>query len=223
MRMGLLSALTVCWAAGVAGAAEPEDKGKVDPPGTPLEARLIVKKAEYVLDRKGQTAEEYQKAATTRPLLVDVDLVLELRNTSDKPITIWIAGDYRQEVSQKGGDYVTLTLDLQGPGAVSATVTQRYTRPATPPPTLGKIDPGKSFVLPITSLAYGTHGVATFVAQRACWTAPGEYTLTATFKTAVSPAPPGSKEAKWAHFDGGLVTVTSAPVKLKVVEADKKP
>jgi hypothetical protein len=205
----------------VMGAPQPEGKGKVDPPGAPLEARLVVKKAEYVLDRMGQTAEQYQKTATTQPPLVDVDLVLELRNTGDRPITIWVTGDYRHEKPQAGGDYVTLTLDLKGPGAASATVRQRDTAPATPPPALGKIEPGKTWSLPITSLAFGTHGVATFVAQRACWTEPGEYTLTATYKTAVSPAPPGSKETKWAHFEGGFATVTSPPVKLKVVE--KKP
>jgi hypothetical protein len=208
------------WAAGavLALAAEPQPQGKTDPPGAPLEARLIVNKKEYVLDRGGLSAEEYRAAARKQPPQVNIDLALEIRNTSDKEITIWMADDYRKETSQEGGDYVRLLLDLKGPGAVSATVTQRFTRPKTPPPRLTKIAPGKTWTLPITSLSYGTPGIATFAVDRTCWTDPGEYTLAATFQTAVQPAPAGSKPSKWAHFDGGIVTVTTPPVKLTVVE-----
>jgi hypothetical protein len=81
--------------------------------------------------------------------------------------------------------------------------------------------PGKTWRLPITSLTYGTHGVAKFVSWRTCWAQAGEYTLTATYKTAVAPAPKGAKPTRWADFDGGFVTVTTAPVKLKVVEVKK--
>jgi hypothetical protein len=200
---------------------KPEEKSKTDPPGAPLEAKLVVKKATYTLDRRGETAEQYADAAKKSPPLVEVDLVLELKNTSDKEITIWIADDYRKEERQDGGDYVKLQLDLKGPGAVSALVQQRFTRPKTPPPRTRSIAPGKTWALPITTLNYGTHGVATYEAYRTCWTGPGEYALTATFKTAVSPAPQGSKETKWAHFEGGFVTVTTAPVKLKVVTGGK--
>jgi hypothetical protein len=211
-----------------APAPQPEDKAenkakpKADPPSTPLEATLVAKKGTYTLNLGGKTPEQYRDAVKAKPPVVAVDLVLELKNTSAKEITIWIADDYRKEESQKGGDYVTLQLDLKGPGAVSALVTQRFTRPLTPPPRTQKIAAGKSYSLPITTLNYGTHGVATYQAYRACWTEAGDYTLTASFKTAVSPAPKGSKETKWAHFEGGLVTVTSAPIKLKIVEKGKE-
>jgi hypothetical protein len=197
---------------------KPEARPMADPPGAPLEATLVPKKATYTLDLGGKTPEQYRDAAKAKPPVVDVKLALELKNTGDREITIWVADDYGKEERQNGGDYVTLRLDLQGPGAVSALVQQQHTRPLTPPPRTRALAPGQGYTLPITTLNYGTHGVATFQAYRACWTRPGDYTLTATFQTAVSPAPPGSKEAKWAHFEGGLVTLTSAPVKLQVVE-----
>jgi hypothetical protein len=206
-----------------AGKERPPAKGKTDPPGAPLEARLVVKKAVYVLDRGGKAPTDYLAEAKKKPPRVDVDLVLEIRNTSAGDIKLWMADDYRDEKRQAGGDYVELVLDLQGPGAVSAVVATRFTRPATPPPRLATIKAGKSFVLPITSLSYGRHGVARYQGSRAAWTQAGDYTLTATFRTAVSPAPKGSKETRWAHFEGGIVSVTTPPVKLKVVEAKKKP
>ncbi len=154
---------------------------------------------------------------------MDVELVLELRNTSAKELRIWTTGDYRDEKAQAGGDYVELVLDLKGPGAVGALVARRNTRPLTPPPAVTALAPGKRFRLPITSLGHGRQGVAAFEGRRACWAQPGDYVLTATFKTAVSPALKGAKETRWVHFAGGHVTVTAPPVKLKVVEANKKP
>ncbi len=198
------------------------DKSKTDPPGAPLEARLVVKKDMYTLDLGGKTPEQYRDAVKASPPRVDVDLVLEVKNTSDKEIKIWIVGDLRDEKPQNGGDYVTLKLDLQGPGALTLPGLQRFTTPATPPPTVHAIAPGKTWSLPITSLCHGTHGIATMSAQRSCWTQAGEYTLTATFKTAVSPKPNGAMETRWTNFEGGIVTVTTPPVKLKVVDKGKE-
>jgi hypothetical protein len=192
-----------------------------DPPGAPLAAKLVVRKDTYTLDLGGKTPRQYRDAVKKSPPVVGVDLVLDLKNTGNKPIRIWRADDYGKEQRQAGGDYVRLTLNLRGPGAVSALVKLQMTTPMTPPPRALEIAPGKSYSLPITTLSYGRHGVAHFEARRACWTEAGEYTLTAAFQTAVSPAPPGSKEAKWAHFEGGLVTVTTAPVKLRVVRKGK--
>jgi hypothetical protein len=201
---------------------KPEEKSKTDPDGAPLEAKLVVKKDTYTLDLDGKTPEDYREAAKTKPPVVEVDLVLELKNTSDKEITIWIADDYGKEERQEGGDYVKLMLDLKGPGAVSVRTALRETTPATPPPRTRAIAAGKTFSIPITTLNYGSHGIAHYEAHRACWTEAGEYSLTATFQTAVSPAPKASKPTKWAHFEGGYVTVTSAPVKLKVVEKGRE-
>jgi hypothetical protein len=202
-------------------AARSVEKGKTEPASAPVEATLIVKKDTYVLDRDGQSAAEYREAAKKNPPQVGVDLVLEIKNTSDKEIKIWAVDDYKLEQSQAGGDYVDLRLALEGPGAVSALVTQWSKRPKTPPPSVAAIGPGKSLRLPISSLSYGIQGVARFESHRAFWTEEGDYTLTATFKTAVAPAPEGSKDAKWAGFDGGLVTVTTPPVKLKVIGPEK--
>jgi hypothetical protein len=226
-------ALLIAAAVGLASSActptqqltpEAEDKSRAEPPTAPLEAKLVANKQTYTLDLGGKTPGQYGDAAKAMPPVVEVDLALQLRNTGDKNITIWIADDYRKEESQPGGDYVTLDLDLKGPGAVGALVRQRFTKPMTPPPRTLALAPGQSYTLPITTLNYGTHGVATFQAYRCCWTQPGQYTLTATFKTAVAPAPRGSKETRpWAGFKGGgFVTVTSAPVKLTVVESGKE-
>jgi hypothetical protein len=58
-------------------------------------------------------------------------------------------------------------------------------------------------------LQYGFRGVA----QEAFWTEPGEYTLTASFTTALSPAPPGSKDAGKGF---GTVSLNAEPIKIKV-------
>jgi hypothetical protein len=214
-------ALTVALTSAAPKPAEPPAKGKVEPAGAPLEARLIAKKTMYVLDRKGKSADDYAKDAEKNPPPVDVDLVLELRNTSAKDIKIWVLGQLRGEQRLFGGDYVEFVLDLKGPGAVRALVARRYTRPRTPGPNVTTIGPGKTVRMPLTSLWYGRPGVATYEVYRTCWTKAGDYTLTATYKTAVDPAPAGSKPARWGTFDGGHVAVTSAPIKLKVVEAKK--
>ena len=47
----------------------------------------------------------------------------------------------------------------------------------------------------------------------AYWTEPGEYTLTASLKSGISPAPKDSKDTR----DGfGVVTFTTEPIKIKV-------
>jgi hypothetical protein len=70
--------------------------------------------------------------------------------------------------------------------------------------------PGKATVIPIKRLAFGYRMAGTF----AYWLEPGDYTLTVSYRTAVSPPPPNTKEQP-ANF--GQVTVISAPVTLKVV------
>jgi hypothetical protein len=73
-----------------------------------------------------------------------------------------------------------------------------------------------TYALAIKSLMtkrLGRDGTASY------WLEPGDYTLIATYKTAVSPAPPGSKDG--GNFLGvgfGQVTVITAPVKLKVTK-----
>jgi hypothetical protein len=193
----------VALAAGPAGAEQPKGGGKTDPPGAPLELRLISKKASYPLDLGGQTAEAFRKqlreAETSGkvPPPPAVQLVLELRNTSDKDIQV-----------QLGGDNSVLLLNLKGPGAVSIEPRRAFTRefrigrPVT-------IAPGKSTTIPVNSLSYGFR----MQAKQAYWVEPGEYTLSASYRLPVAPAPKGAEDAG----DGfGIVTVTSAPVKIRV-------
>src|SRR5262249_22841377 len=162
---------------------------------------------------------EFRKEVGTKPPPAEVDLELEVRNTGDKEIRIYTVGEYELGKRQDGGDYVELGFKLEGPGAVSGTLQEAYTTPATPGPASTALAPGKSFRLPIKRLLYGTPGVATHIYKAACWTQPGEYTLTASFKTGVSPAPEGAKDTGFAG-GFGYVTLTSAPVTLQVV--DKK-
>src|SRR5262249_37815639 len=126
-----------------------------------------------------------------------VDLVLELKNTGDKDITVWV-----------GGDATRLNLDLQGKGAISVTARRAFTSDFRMPKP-GKLEAGKTTEIPIAGLSYGFRGAE----KQAWWTEPGEYTLTATYSTALSPAP---KDAKDAGEGFGKVTLTTAPVKLKV-------
>src|SRR5262249_45105316 len=133
-----------------------------------------------------------------------VEVTLELRNTGDKEIKVLV-----------GGDGSEVMLDLQGPGAVRV-------RPNTFSTTeyrasdVVALAPGKSHVLTVSNLSFGHRGTS----DLAYWTRPGDYTLTATYHTAVSPRPKGAREAPSFLPDFGHVAATSAPIKLKVV--DKK-
>jgi hypothetical protein len=184
---------------------------------------MVVKKDTYTLDLGGQTEEDFRKDRSQKklgadyPLAPHVDLVLELRNTGTKELKIWMTGAFKDEKPRAGGDYLQLVLDLQGPGATKVLVTDVVKTPATPGPSVVTLAPGQVASLPITSLSFGQLGVAAYRLERAYWTRPGEYTLAATVKTAVAPAPEG---AKGTSVDGfGTVSITSAPVRLKVVDA----
>src|SRR5438105_389804 len=84
-------------------------------PAAPVTATLVAKESTYRLDLGGMTADAYTKsiedavkAGKTPPAPPAVDLALELKNTSDKEVKVWISGDA-----------VQLNLDLKGPGALS--------------------------------------------------------------------------------------------------------
>src|SRR5260370_10061659 len=129
------------------------------------------------------------------PAAPAVELALEVTKAGDKEVKIRI-----------GGDGATLNLDLKGPGAVSVTPMRAFTQEYRIPMTV-TLAPGKSHTLPITGLSYGHRGVAT----QAYWTEPGEYTLGASYATAVSPAPPASKDPREGF---GRLTLTAAPRKI---------
>ena len=174
---------------------------------------LKANKDTYKLDLGGRSAEEFRKLAKAKnrfdlggPLPPVVDLVLEVRNTSDKDIQLFTLPDLAAvELDLKGPD--TLTVQMAGPFQLD----RRLPKPIT-------LAPGQVFTRPIRSLKHGHRDIE----FRSCWLAPGEYTLTARFVTSVLPAPPGA-----VLYDGrlgepqlkgfGAVTVTTRPLKLKVV------
>jgi hypothetical protein len=187
-------------------ADDKKDAAKSDPPGAVVEAKLVAKKATYKLDLGGKSAEEFKKAleqaATTHeyPNPPEVDLVLELVNTSDKEAQVKI-----------GGTSNVVTLDLKGPGAVSVPVKGRITNKLVIAPKTITLAAGKSASVPITTLAYGFKNST----DQAYWTKAGDYTLAASYKTWISPGP---KDAKTDADGFTAVTLTSAPAKITVEE-----
>jgi hypothetical protein len=183
-------------------AARAEDKKPDAPKDLPVTAKLVAKKTTYALDLGGMTADDFRKAlkdekARSYPAAPAVELTLVLTNESKKDVKIWVAGDA-----------TSLNLELKGPGAVSITAQKIFTREFRAPKVV-ELAAGKTHEISIASLQYGFRGVA----MRAYWTEPGEYTLAASFTTAINPAPDGVK----ADTEGfGRVAITAEPVKIKV-------
>jgi hypothetical protein len=90
----------------------------------------------------------------------EVKLDLELRNTTDRPMCVWVAGPQTE-----------LRLDVSGPGARSAPVKERSEAKAQSVP----LRPGESFPIRVTGLTDDRHAWSL--------TEPGEYTVTAEFTT----------------------------------------
>ena len=190
-----------------AAPAAEEPKGKTDPAGVAVEAKLVLKKESYPLNLDGKSAIEFKemiKRAKEKggiiPKPPEIEATLELKNTGDKEIQIWISGDP-----------VVLTLEVEGKGALNTTLRRPFTTEFRGPKAI-TLEPGKSHSIPIASTASGFRGQS----RHGYWTEIGDYTLTASFKTAVSPSPKDAKEAGEKGF--GVVTVTSAPAKFKVTD-----
>src|SRR5579871_6725889 len=88
--------LLVAAAGDDSGAAE-KPKGKTDPAGVALEAKLAAKKKTYTLDLGGKTSDEFQKELKTAkktgryPQPPVVDLVLEVKNTGKQDVHVWVS------------------------------------------------------------------------------------------------------------------------------------
>src|ERR1700733_11106475 len=101
-------------ALGVTAVRADDKKDDSKTPDLPIKVTLTAKKTTYTLDLGGMSAEEYKKALQDAektgkvPTPPAVEMTLELKNTSDKDVQVWISGDS-----------VVLTLDLKGPGAVT--------------------------------------------------------------------------------------------------------
>jgi hypothetical protein len=100
-----------------------------------------------------------------------VHLTLELRNTTDRPMRVWVAGPPTE-----------LRLELRGPGARSAPA-KAATEPIADSVVLR---PGESHFVHVTSLTDGRRSWF--------WTEPGDYTLTAEFTTRAEVAGLGTRQ-----------------------------
>lgn len=209
MSRTIVTLATFVLTAGFAAAEDKKpDRPKADPEGTPLELTVTGKTTKYTLDTGGRSAADYKKAIEAAaggkglgrpPAAPAVDLVVEIKNTSDKPVTVWVKGDP-----------VVLTLELKGKGAVNASPLLAFTQEFRIPSGV-EIAPGKTYGIPVKALVSGFRGASKF----SYWTEPGDYELVATFKTGVSPAPKGAKGIE----DGfGTVTLTSPAFKVTVEE-----
>jgi len=208
MFRGILSFAVILGFAALAPSEDKKEaKPKADPEGTPLEISIVSKTTKYTLDTGGLSTEEYAKKIADSakpnggklPAAPAVDLTIVIKNTSDKAVTVWTKGDP-----------VVLDMLLTGKGAVSAAPLRAFTREFRLPQGV-EIAAGKTVEIPVKSLSGGFRGASTF----AFWTAPGDYEITAKFKTGMSPVPKGAKD----DGDGfGGVTLTSAPFKVTVEE-----
>lgn len=182
-----------------------DDKKEEKVPELPIKATLVAKTTTYKFDLGDMKAEDFKKTlkeiekdGKSPPPPPAVEMTLELKNTSDKDVQVWTSGTP-----------IYVDLDLTGRGAV--TIKPRLLRPAIfilPKPTT--IAPGKTHSIPVTVLKSGSRGDTNW----SYWTEPGEYTLTASFKTGISPAP---KDAKDVGKDGfAPVTIKAEPIKIKV-------
>jgi hypothetical protein len=175
---------------------------KKDQPDGPVVLKVVSKKDKYIFDGGGKTPKEYkahledvaaQIAAgkdVKPPKPQEVDLVLQLENTSKGNVTVYIGGDpnvYTFDLSG-GAGVVTMT------NPVAFTLELRLPKPVV-------IEPGKTHDIPVKMLTDGLRGMSRLV----FWTGPGEYTLVAKYTL--------------ANQDGDKVAeLKSEPIKIKVEE-----
>jgi WD40 repeat protein len=177
-------------------------KANDDPP-SPLEAKVVSRKETYTLALGGKTAEEFAKEFRINqklPAPPEVDLLLTLRNTSDKTLTL--------------DPEISLEFYLVGPGAVNhpeLPYQVQFSPRTGDEPKKITLTPGATHSIPIKSLDQGNDA-------QSYWLLPGEYTLHLRFNVHVTPAPEGWE--KWE--DGtGYGTMSSAPLRIKVLAETK--
>ncbi len=146
-----------------------------DPPVT---VKLVAKKATYAWPVQKpaefeKALKETQKAIQDKkevgvPDALIVDFVLRFTNTGTEATEIYL-----------GGDMNTLALELTGPGVVTLAPNVAVTTEFRNPKPV-KIEPGKTYDMPIARLSDGFRGAS----RRLFFTAPGDYTLAATYQLA---------------------------------------
>jgi hypothetical protein len=120
-----------------------------------------------------------------------VNMGLELRNTSDQEIRIRI-----------GAPESELQIVLEGPGVKTLPARDGLGEAFLTVPDV-TLAAGQSHILPIRRLVFGKRGAVEY----AYWTQPGEYTLTARYRTLVAAAP----YRRWE-----TATFSSPPLKVRV-------
>jgi hypothetical protein len=161
-----------------------------------LSAKLVAGKSEYVLaaDRRGAAVRAALLAGAQRgepPFAPpEVDVALEIANEG--------AG---ARALQIGGDESTVTLTLDGDGAVNADLAIAMTMEYRMGQAV-RLAPGARHSIPIRSLRSGTRGVA----RGSWWTEPGVYRLRASFRSV------GGENDR-------PVEIETAPVEIKVTAA----
>jgi hypothetical protein len=160
--------------------ADPPDKPSTEPRGVPLELRIINSSIEaYEIDPRGDPVYKFQEKIKKAeqsglPLYpTRVEMELEFKNTGSDTIQVWV-----------GGDPTLLTLKLEGNGAMTCEHKPPLSKKYIPPETV-TIRPGKTHRIPLTQLSYGFRNDSTY----AYISETGLYQLSATFRTAISPAP----------------------------------
>jgi hypothetical protein len=201
---------------GLASPAQGKDakKAKDDPPTVPLELRLVAKKTVYPLGLGGQTAEGFRKRIDAGdktgqyPAPPSVDLVLTLKNTGDKEL----------QILAFGSDGTAVQIKLDGPGAVRKKTGQIFYRRKAIPKWI-KLAPGKELACRIQKLADYAETFGSLTVHQSYWTAPGEYILSASFKTAVKPPPSGADVTRPAF---PYITLNSNSIKVTVRDPQAK-
>ena len=145
---------------------------------SPVTLKVVAKTDTYKFDGGGKTPAEYKKqlesvaagqktgADVSPPKPPAVDLVLQLTNTSDKAVTIYV-----------GGDPNVWTFELTGgDGVVALDSALAFTADFRMPKAVA-LAPGKSHEIPVKRLADGARGAA----RNLYWAGPGDYKLVAKY------------------------------------------
>jgi hypothetical protein len=202
LAVGLEESVEVWEVAGLVPAGKPKpERDSV----SPLDVKVITRKKSYALALGGKSAEEFARQFQVQkplPASSEVDLILTLRNTSDKKLTLDPNGAVESYLVGDGAlnhpEFPYQTGVVRGDG--SALEPKRIT-----------LLPGESYQVPIKSLDNGH-------SQQSYWLLPGEYTLHVMYHTSVKPAPDGWYKDKEGT---GYGTLRAAPLRLKVVAETK--
>ena len=178
-----------------AGAARPAAEK-----ASALEVTVVSRKDAYPLALGGKTPEEFARlfeSGKGLPASPEVDLVLTVRNTSGKRLTIDPPENFHMHLV---GDGALNHPELPYQTGISMEDVLRLEQRRI---TLG---PGESHSVQIRSLDCGH-------SQQSYWLLPGEYTLHVSYHTSATPTPEGWEKSEYGT---AFATLRAAPVRLKV-------